>query len=135
MTANALHEHALSPALDRALERIRAQFPGLPIEVHHDAGGGVFVVIDGVPLGPPYTEERTWLGFHLSAAYPSSDVYPHYVGPVTRSDGRPHGDGIQHVTWRERPALQLSRRSNRWNPAIDNAALKATKVLAWFLAR
>ncbi|HVV12775.1 hypothetical protein [Amycolatopsis sp.] len=39
---------------------------------------------------------------------------------------------MQLVDWSGRAALQLSRRSNRWNPARDNAALKAQKVITWF---
>jgi hypothetical protein len=66
---------------------------------------------------------------------PSSDVYPHYVARVARADGQAHGEGIQPVDWQNRPALQLSRRSLRWNPVRDNAVLKAEKVIAWFASR
>jgi hypothetical protein len=34
-----------------------------------------------------------------------------------------------------RPALQLSRRSNRLNPATDTALLKLMKVRQWFSTR
>jgi hypothetical protein len=37
--------------------------------------------------------------------------------------------------WRDRPALQLSRRSNRWSAATDTAVLKAVKVLTWLASR
>jgi len=33
-----------------------------------DGASGVFVVIHDIPLGDPYREESTWLGFQLSAA-------------------------------------------------------------------
>jgi hypothetical protein len=42
---------------------------------------------------------------------------------------------VQPVDWNDRQALQLSRRSNRWNPATDNAALKAEKVIKWFITK
>jgi hypothetical protein len=32
----------------------------------------------------------------------------------------------------DRPAAQVSRRSNRWNPALDTATLKLMRVLRWF---
>jgi hypothetical protein len=125
----------LEPQVEDGISGVRAQFPGHPIEVTSDGAGGVFTVVDDVRLGAPYAEQTTWLGFHISSAYPHSDVYPHYVGRVSRLDGRPHGEGMQNVDWRGRPALQLSRRSHRWNPGRDNAALKAAKVMAWFLTR
>ena len=31
--------------------------------------------------------------------------------------------------------MQLSRRSKGWNPAVDNAALKAEKVITWLTAQ
>ena len=43
-----------------------------------------------------------------------------------------HGPAVQAVEWQSRPALQLSRRSNGWNPSRDTAGLKAAKVLSWF---
>jgi hypothetical protein len=50
---------------------------------------------------------------------------------LNRIDGQAHGAGISTTTWQNRPALQLSRRSNGWNPAVDSAALKAEKVITW----
>ncbi|WP_436004095.1 hypothetical protein [Knoellia sp. LjRoot47] len=97
-----------------------------------DGAGGAHVVIPTVSIGGTYEPDETWLGFHLNAAYPHSDVYPHYIGCVERRDHQPHCSAVQSVEWQGRPALQLSRRSNRWNPATDNAALKAEKVRAWF---
>lgn len=120
--------------MEAGLAGVRAQYVEQPVAITFDAAGGVFVVVSDVPLGPPYLEQSTWLGFHISAAYPFADVYPHFVAPVARIDGQPHGEGVAPTEWQGRPALQLSRRSNRWNPEIDNAALKAAKVLTWFLS-
>ena len=116
------------------LARVRAQYAGQPVEATSDAAGGVFIVVSSVPLGPPYLEQTIWLGFQISAAYPFADVYPHFVAPVARIDGQLHGEGVAPTEWQGRPALQLSRRSNRWNPEMDNAALKAAKVMTWFLS-
>ncbi|MGI5243145.1 hypothetical protein [Dactylosporangium sp. CA-139066] len=123
----------LLPAVASGVDAVRTHFAGLPVEVVPDGAGGAFLTVGDVEVGPRYSPSRTWLGFQISAAYDSADVYPHYVGVLTRTDGRPHGDGIQQVTWRDQAALQLSRRSNGWRPGIDNAALKAEKVITWLV--
>lgn len=121
-----------SDAVDTAVSAVRDHFAGKLVEVVPDGGGGAVVIVDQIDLGDRYTPSSTWLGFHISAAYPQADVYPHYLGRVVRRDGQPHGDAVQEVEWNGRPALQLSRRSNSWNPSRDNAALKAEKVITWF---
>jgi hypothetical protein len=121
----------LTPEVAAAVEAVRAHFAGHPVEVTPDGAGGCFMVVEDVEVGDRYEPPITWLGFHISAACPMSDVYPHYVGLLSRVDGHPHGGAIQQVSWRDRPALQVSRRSNRWNPKLDNAANKAEKVIVW----
>ena len=125
----------LIPAVAVAVEAVRAHFAGKPVEVTPDGSGGAYVIIADIEVGGRYRPPVTWLGFQVNAAYPSSDVYPHYTERLARVDGQPHGPAIQEVTWRERPAMQLSRRSSRWNPAVDNAALKAEKVITWLTAQ
>lgn len=118
-----------------AVTELHEQFAGHKITVTPDGAGGVFVVIDDVEPGAPYVEASTWLGFQITAAYPDADVYPHFSGRIHRTDGRPHGEGFAEAEWQTRPALQLSRRSNQWNPAADTAALKAMKVITWLASR
>jgi hypothetical protein len=43
----------------------------------------------------------------------------------------PHGPAVQQVRWQDRPALQIFRRSNRRDAAVDNAALKAERIRRW----
>ena len=51
---------------------------------------------------------------------------------VRRADGKQHGKGFSGpLVWQGRLALQVSRRSNRWSPALDTAAAKLLKVLEW----
>ena len=60
-------------------------------------------------------------------------MYPHFVrSDLQRKDGRPLGEAVTGGhTFLGRSALQLSRRSNRLNPAVDTALLKLMKVLQW----
>nr|WP_062337544.1 hypothetical protein [Herbidospora sakaeratensis] len=118
-----------------ALDAVRAHFAGLPVEVVPDGAGGAHVLVEGVEVGPLYTPNVTWLGFHLNSAYPHSDVYPHYVGKVARVDGAPHGEAISDCEYQRRTALQLSRKSNKWDATVDSAANKAERVLKWFRDR
>lgn len=39
------------------------------------------------------------------------------------------------TAFEDRPAVQISRRSNRLNPATDTAVIKLHKVLAWLRSR
>ena len=123
-----------TPAVTAAVDAVRTQFADHQVDVTPDGAEGVNVIVHGVEVGARYTPSTTWLGFQINAAYPASDIYPLYMGRVTRADGQAHGQGVQSVTWQEREALQLSRRSNGWNPAVDNAVLKAQKVIQWFSA-
>ncbi|MEU8712795.1 E2/UBC family protein [Streptomyces sp. NPDC048663] len=125
-------------AIDAAVAAVQAHFDQATVTTVPDGTGGVYVLIDQVDVGPAYTPSTTWLGFQLSAAYPDADVYPHYTGPLIRTDGQAHCDAIQQTTWQGRPdqpAQQISRRSNHWNPAVDTAANKAARILAWLAAR
>jgi hypothetical protein len=121
----------LTSAVAGSIGAVRGHFTGKPVEVIPDGAGGAFVIVSDIEVGARYAPAVTWLGFQVNAAYPASDVYPHYTGRLARTDGRAHGQAIQQVTWQGRDALQLSRRSSRWNPAVDTAALKAEKVIRW----
>ncbi|MDX8054961.1 hypothetical protein SK571_36795 [Lentzea sp. BCCO 10_0798] len=124
----------LTPAVAEAVAAVRAHFADHSVEVTADGAGGAIVVIDNVDFGSRYTPQTTWLGFQIDAACPHSDIYPFYCGRVARTDGGAHGEGVQTMEWRARPALQLSRRSNRRN-GLDNAVLKAERVITWFATR
>lgn len=117
-----------------AIEEIRETFDETAVTVHGDGSGGAWVVIDAVPLGPIYTQDDSWIAFLITFAYPDADVYPHFVRPdLSRADGAALGAGFSQTTWglTGKPGMQLSRRSNRLNPAVDTAATKVLKVLKW----
>jgi hypothetical protein len=124
----------MNEAVQFAVDQINTAFPQNACEAQDDGDGGAWVIVEGVPLGEIYTEEASWVGFRITFQYPNADVYPHFVrGDLLRKDGRSLGEGVQvSQTFLGRPALQLSRRSSRWNPKTDNALIKLQKVMQWF---
>jgi hypothetical protein len=125
---------ALTPAVADAIEELRATFPDATVTVKEDGEEGAYVVVDPLPTGNAFVQPTTWIGFHITFPYPEADVYPHFVSPeLARVDGANHGEGFALTQWGPdaQPAWQLSRKSNRLNPAVDTAALKLLKVLAW----
>jgi hypothetical protein len=126
----------MTPAVAQAIQELKAAHEGATFTVREDGQGGAFVIIDPVEPGPPYAQRETWLGFQITFQYPYSDVYPLFVRPdLARRDNQPLGEGFANASFEGRQALQLSRRSNHLNPAIDTAAMKVAKVLEWLWTR
>jgi hypothetical protein len=125
----------MTPEVSTAIDEIRAAFPDAAISVREEADGAI-VLIESVDPGEPYVQRVTWIGFRITFQYPYADVYPHFVrGDLTRTDGQPLGEGTSQATFEDRPAVQLSRKSNRLNPTTDTAVIKLHKVLAWLRTR
>lgn len=121
-------------AISEAIEELTQTFVDATVMTEDDGAGGAWVTISDIPLGPAYEQESSWIAFQITFPYPEADVYPLFVRPdLRRRDGRPHGEGFQPVQWGPRAEVgtQLSRRSNRLDPAIDTAATKVLKVLKW----
>ena len=128
----------MTPEVEQAIKELRETFPGHSIEVVPDKEGVAYVVVGGVELGEQFKPTVTWVGFHITFQYPSSDVYPHFVDcTIKKGDGTEiPRDGVSGpVAWQGRSALQLSRRSKRLNPATDTAALKLSKVIQWLKSK
>ncbi len=125
------------PAVAKATEEIRSCFPNCQVELYPDGSGGAFVIVRDIPLGPPYAQLDTWIGFQITFQYPYADVYPHFTRPdLTRTDQKRLGEGFgMTAQFRGQPAIQISRRSNKLNPATDTASLKLLKVLQWLKTR
>lgn len=122
----------LTPEISNALEQLNELFSGHRIDVQPEPDGGARVVIHDLDIGPRFVPNVTWCGFAIPFQYPRADVYPHFIdAAVKRIDGQALGQGLQPATWANAPAIQVSRRSNRWDPTIDTAALKLIKVLDW----
>ena len=98
-------------------------------------------MIDPVDLGERYEPRLSWIKFQVTFQYPTADVYPLFIRPDVKrlagppTDNTPLGTGTAMAQFagsgQPEPAIQLSRRSPRLNPATDTAALKVEKVLAW----
>lgn len=126
----------MKAAVQKAIEELRKTFPGTAVSVQEDGDGGAYVTLDPLALGGPYTQGDTWVGFHIGFQYPASDVYPHFVrSDLSRRDGAVLGEGMTSAQYLGRAAIQVSRRSNKLDPAFQTAAHKLLKVLAWMESR
>jgi hypothetical protein len=125
----------MTPEVTTAIQEINAAFPDATVEVKEE-GDSVVVLLDPIDPGEPYIQRESWIGFRITFQYPYSDVYPLFVrGDLSRVDGAPLGEGMGAATFEGRSAVQISRRSNRLNPATDTALIKLNKVLAWLRSR
>ncbi len=122
----------MTPEVEQAIEEIKCYFPGSTIETESEPQGGAYVIVHDLDFGGKFTPSKNWMGFLIDFQYPRSDVYPHFFDrAVRRTDGSQYGGGISSTTWRNKEVWQISRRSNRLNPAVDTAAFKLAKVLEW----
>jgi len=123
----------MKPAVELAIQEIKAAFPHHPLEVTPEKQGGAYVIVKNLPIGEQYIPTVSWVGFLISFQYPDADVYPHFInGNIKYANGSKLSQGFSGpIKWQEHPAIQVSRRLKRLNPAVDTAAIKLTKVLSW----
>ena len=123
----------MTPEVEAAIAEIKEAFPGSEIEVISEPQGGAYVVVQNLAIGERFIPSTTWIGFLITFQYPDADVYPHFIrGDLKRADGQSFPSGISGPTiWQNRPAMQVSRRSNHWTAGVDTAASKLAKVLSW----
>ena len=126
---------ALKSAVEEAINDLRKAFPTATVTHIEDNQGGADIVIEPVQLDADiFVQGETWVGFHLSFQLPYADVYPIHVRPdLARRDGQELRDSAFHPnhSFRNRPSLMLSRRSNNHDPDQDKPHLKVSKVLEW----
>jgi len=122
----------IKPKVEEAVALLKPRYGATHIQADPDGQGGAFVTVDKVPLGAPFQQSDTWVGFQLTAVFPYADVYPHFTQPdLTRMDGAALGEGTSLASFRDQPALQLSRRSKNVEPSPEMAIRKLLRVLAW----
>lgn len=125
-----LEIHNVTPEVQAAIDEIIVVYPNTSADP--DGDGGAYVVVQDVQLGPAYQQRQTWVGFHITYNYPQADVYPHFVrADLSRVDGSSLGEGTSPGPFHGQAAIQLSRRSNQLNQAVQTALLKLQKVLQW----
>ena len=137
----------MKDAVAKALDELRAGAPGTGVRSQPDADGGAYVIVDGIEIGA-FDPERSWIGFHLVWSYPDADVYPHFIDAPVRYTGdgpapNDHPDGALPTSITrgatmpgfEIPALQVSRRSPRWNSETDTALCKLLRVIEFLRSR
>ncbi len=126
----------MTPEIEWAIREIAAAFPRCALESADDGQGGAFITLKDVPITGPYEQEASWFGFRITHTYPYADIYPHFVRhDLSRRDEKPLGAALSLGTFRNQPAIQISRRSNRHNAATDTALLKLQKVIKWLTSR
>jgi hypothetical protein len=119
---------ATAPAeIASAVAELQAAFPER-VQTYDDPAGLVVAVRD-VALGERWTPCTGILWFLIPYHYPDSAIYPFYV-----TGARPTGgmiNGLQDVTWRNEPAIQVSLRHTSWSPKLDTAVGSALQTKTW----
>lgn len=125
-----------TPEVEAALGEIRLAHPTATLAARDDGQGGALVIVEPLALGPPYAQDLTWIGFHITHLHPQADIYPHHVrGDLSRLDGGGLGSGTGASSFEGRSSIQLSRRSNRRDAVADTALLKMERILAWLRSK
>lgn len=119
----------------QAIDSLRRDFSEAVIEAEEDGSGGAYVIVEPIKVGPKFDPQQTWMGGHITAQFPYADIYPLFIGAdVRRADSSAFVPPISPGhTFRGRPALQISRRTNRLDPQHQTAACKFQKVLYWLI--
>jgi hypothetical protein len=125
----------MTASVEQAIAEIRAAFVGHQVDVEPDPDGGAYVRVHNLHLGNQYEPSVSWFAFHITFQYPHADVYPHFCVAGLKKNGVEVVDPFHKGEWKTpsgaEPATAVSRRANRWNAAVDTAAIKLTRVLDW----
>lgn len=123
----------MTPGVEQALDGIRKAFPNAQVSVQDDGSGGAYVFVEPVEIGSNYVPASTWIGGHLPPQLPYADVYPLFIDAGVRlsTGAMPPAPITPGHNFRGRPALQISRRTNRLDPTFQTAAGKFLKVINW----
>lgn len=136
----------MKAGVEAAVGALRDHFSPSPVHVFPSACGGGHVVIEDVPLGPPFAQATSWVGFFLSSACPEDDTYPFFFRhDLSLADGRalmlpihvgssyPAGGAVGVPV---RPAVMVSRRQRNTACWVqETPLLKLLAVLKWMSQR
>jgi hypothetical protein len=123
----------MTEEVQQAIEELKLAYGDGNVEATPDNEGGAYVVVNDLDLCDKYEPVKTFCGFRITHMYPEAQVYPHFIVPdLKRADKNPLGAGFSKpMQWNDREVIQVSRKSNHWNPAVDTAQIKLEKVLKW----
>ncbi len=137
----------MKEGVEAAIEELEEGFPGAKVTAKDDESGGAFVLVEDVDYGGAFAPRRSWIGFHVTYN-PDADVYPHFIDPEVKYVGagktpHQHADGNlpaamtrgMAVPGFDKPAIQVSRRSNRRNAETDSPLQKLLRVLEFLRSR
>jgi len=100
--------------VSQAIEELKRKFPDSVLTFEDDGSGGARVLLENMDVGPKLSPSRTWLAAHIPGQYPYADIYPVFMGrEVSRADGKPFEVPITAVNYGDKPAWQVSRRSQQ----------------------
>jgi hypothetical protein len=122
---------SLKPAVEQAINELRAQFEPEAVSFVEDGQGGANVRVIAPSLPEPYNNP-VWLGFHVSYTYPVAEIYPIFSRPDLRTDDFKN-DAVSKTTWNDQPVTQLSLRIHKrtYDQAIETAVGKVLKIIQW----
>lgn len=117
--------------VDKALAELRMQFRDTNISVTEDGNGGAYFVIEKVDIGRYFVPSETWLGGHITAAFPFADIYPMYMdADLKRAGGKAFVAPVVPINgWQGRPAIQVSRINRAAASEPQSAAFKVLRVI------
>jgi hypothetical protein len=116
-----------------AIEILQSTFEPSEFHLESDGQGGARVRFCSISLSTIYEQSESWVGAHIPALIPYADIYPIFLrGDLRRKDGAALVAPITAGhTFMGQAAVQVSRRSNRRDAAIETPAMKFQKVLLW----
>jgi hypothetical protein len=133
--------------VETGLSMLRDGMAGHGVQVKDDGSGGAFVIVEDIDIGDHFAPTRSWIGFHATWAE-DADVYPHYIDPEMRYVGSgaapnefPEGNLPSAMSRNaqmpgfERPAIQISRRSNHRNAETDSPLMKLLRIIDFLRTR
>jgi hypothetical protein len=138
----------MKPDVAKAVAELKEGLPQHEVHVREDSDGGAFVLVEGMEIGDGFAPNISWIGFQITFAYPDADVYPHFLDPQVRYVGQgaapnQHAEGNLPTAMTrgamlpgfDRPAIQVSRRSNHRCVATDSALQKLLRIVAFLRSR
>ena len=115
----------------KAIAQLERAFPSSVITVTEDGSGGAHVFVENLDLGVSFIPQFSWMGGHISALYPYSDIYPVFIdAAVHRVDGKNFEPPVTSGhNYGGRSAIQISRRNNQIQNGPQTAVAKFLKIL------